>query len=180
MIARLEEATCLARFPDHHDAARVYADDAMGIATKGTDAALLSQARLMYGQCMELLGDDTAARSVYNAALSDAEEGQLSVGHGRIALHLGRLQAAGGQGHLAGRHLDLALELGLAHGDPSLLQAALGPTVEHHLAQGDEGDAAAALRNVVQAFAKAGQEGPILQHAAETWGEARVAGWLKG
>lgn len=181
VMARMEEAQCLARLPEHRAAARTYADDAIAIAEKGGDPALLAQGRLMYGQVLELLEDNAAARAAYRKALDEGKAaGELSTGHGRIALHLGRLQAQAGLTHQAQKNLSLAMDLGLANGDPSLLSAVLKPAVDLALAQGDEAEAGTILRAVVQAFAQGGQEGQILAHAAAEWGDDRVALLLRG
>ncbi len=179
VLARMEEAQCLARFPDCHDAARTYADNALSIAVKSDDLALRAQGQLMYGQVLELLGDEASARTTYRQALGEGQAGgPQTTSHGRIALHLGRLEVAGEEPAQAQKDFALAIEVGLAHGDPSLLSAALTPAVELALAQGEDDEAGAILRAVVQAFAKNGSEGQILTLAAEKWGQERLARWL--
>jgi|GEM_PF-3087947 len=181
VIARLEEAQCLARLPDHRDSARVCAHDALAIADKGQDTALQAQARLMFGQAMELLDDPSAAVEAYQRALMDARAGgELGVGHGRIALHLGRIQSTQDPTDPAWEHLSLAVDLGVAHTDPSLLSAALQPAVDLALARGSDLDAGAVLRAVVQVLLKSGAEGELLARATALWGQERVGRWLKG
>ncbi len=181
VLARMEEAQCLARWPEHHEAARTYLGDAVKIAEAGDDDALKLQAGLMEGQTMEILGDDAEARRVYERSLRSAS-GQTppSAVLGRIALQLGRQRLAAGQHHRAEKCLSLAHQAALAQGDAVLLGNVAVPQVELKLAHGDEDGAAGVLRGTLARLAGTDVVEVLLDHARERWGGERVEGWLGG
>jgi len=181
VLARMEEAQCLARWPEHHGAARTYLGDAVSIAADSDDPALRQQAGLMHGQALELLGDEPQARQVYEQTLRAVRhQTPPSAISGRVALQLGRLRLAQGQHHRAGKALALSLDAAVAQSDPVLLANAALPLVALALAQDQEDEAAQALRGVLARLGTHPAGGLLRTEAVERWGEARVAGWLGG
>ena len=178
VLARMEEAQCLARWPEHHGAARTYMADAIEIAADGDDALKL-QAGLMEGQTLELLGDHAEARKVYEGALRSAKgQSPPSAVLGRIALQLGRQRLGAGQHHRADQCLTLAWDAALAQGDAVLLGNAAAPLVELRLAQDDEAGTVAVLRGALARLAGTEVAAALTSHLEERWGAERVAGWL--
>jgi hypothetical protein len=179
VLARMEEAQCLARWPEHHTAARTYLSDAVEIAADSDDPALRQQARLMQGQALELLGAPSEARKVYEHGLRAVRHETPPSGvTGRIALQLGRLRLTQGQHHRAGKALSLGLDAAVAQSDPVLLANVALPLVALALAQEQEDRAAQALRGVLARLGGHSAGGVLLAEAKRRWGESRVAGWL--
>ncbi len=180
-ITRLEEAACLARFPERHDAARAALAQALALAEDQGDAAFAERMSLMHGQALEILGDVAEARRVYDRALRGADpSAEPSPVLGRIALQLGRQRVQAGQHHRAGRCLGLALDAARRHSDPNLMGTVALPLVTLALAQGAEDQAARALRDILRSLSGQPMAELLLAEAQQRWGADRVAGWLRG
>jgi len=179
VLTRLEEAQCLARFPEHHPAARTTLAAAVDLADGVKDRSFAERVSLMHGQALELLGDHAQARRVYDRAMRRAKPSSpVSPVLGRIALQLGRQRVQAGQHHRAGRSLGVALDAARHHSDPVLLGQVAIPLVTLALAQGAEAEAGRALREIHRALQGQPMAQLLLDDARERWGAERVAGWL--
>jgi len=179
-LARLEEAQCLARWPEHHDAAQATLHKGLAQAEADGSAELLLRARLMAGQVRELLGDPNGAARLYERGLRpDAVGDALTPVHGRIALHLGRIRQQLGQSHRAGRSLNLAREIARQAGDAGLLSAATVPLLRWLVAEGQDEKAREVFQQDATALGPSGRAAPLVEAASEALGADVVAAWTR-
>lgn len=165
LLARMEEALALTRLPQHHDTARGMLQRTLQLG-QGTEAE--ARLLLMAGQAWERLGDATEARRCLRRALERGQSGPPAV-IGRAALHLGRLEAEGGQPHQAGKALELAWRVAGTQGDWPLFAAAVPAWVEHLRGRGEVERARDVLLDAMQRAKGAPHGQAFIQEAQARW-----------
>lgn len=172
VTARLEEALCLARLPEHRGSTRMILDGAQRAA--GADRGLGARARLVRGQILEQWGEHAAAwdtlRPLQAEALPDPDLADIA---GRAALSLGRVALATGRPTAAREQLGLALTLGRAGGDWRLYSPALSALLELALSTQDRAGARALLRDALAQAPRLG--GPEARAALDRMVQALIA-----
>jgi hypothetical protein len=100
-------------------------------ALAADDAVRAGRVSLLEGQVLERLGDASGARRALRHVM-DAARDTDGLGHelGWAALHLGRLEGAGGQPFRASQDLELAQQIGQAAGDATLYALAVGARID--------------------------------------------------
>lgn len=176
VIARLEEASCLARMPEYQADARRLTEQAVGRARASGDPALVARAELTAGQLSESLGDLAEARRIYRRFLEDRKSDTRHPAEvGRAALHLGRLEARRGAARAARDALGLAYEIARVSGDGLLYAPAVAALLEQ-LSAADARDAAFALLREAEVLvpslcgpAAVAVLPPLREHVATRW-----------